>query len=63
LEEKVGIVSAFYLGFARERVKIRFLFSNVTAGNMLLASHVLTGSALEVIDNRSVSISIDCGLE
>jgi hypothetical protein len=37
--------------FSRERVKIRFLISNVSAGNMLPASYRLSGPALRCNNN------------
>jgi hypothetical protein len=44
--------SVFYLGFARERAKRRFLISNASTGNMLPANCGLSSSELQVFGSE-----------
>lgn len=45
ISEVFEVASAFYLGFARKKIKT--LFSNIAAGNILPANYGLSGPVLE----------------
>jgi hypothetical protein len=47
-----------YLGFARKRVKIRFLISSVSAGNMLPARNGLSGPGMRAVTNLDLFFAV-----
>ena len=47
------MASAFYLGFAKEGVKRRFLICNIKAGNTLLAGCRLSGPVVGYTEKSS----------